>query len=785
MKALLLPPAPDPFNLDSCIQCSWSQYGLFLKNNPLSIICINMRSVTNKFAELKSHLKLVKYNPSFILVTETWLNDDKDFAYELEGYASISLHREGLGGGLKLYYLNHVSVQQLDDFTTNCGPAEILFVRATIPGFGSLNIGCVYRPPNKSTEEFLAKMNEYLELSGHLRTIIAGDFNIDTLRDTENSRDYKDMFSSYGFSNNIIKPTYVPPSSLTPKSCLDHIWANLPLPCNSYIIEPNIADHYAISCVFNKCIDEPPIILRFRVFSRINMGRFATALPEKFQYFNPPIYDIDAHAIYLDRFLRQLLDKFFPVKTKRLSVKRINSPWINTNILFCINKKHKLHTKAKNGEISFDSYKSYCSILRILLDTAEKEYTVLKLEKLGKDSARNWKILNNLLNRHKKRTSERFFLSGEYVTDHSIIANQFNEHFINHPQNISNNIPHSHTNYNDLITTNIELMEFSPATNEEVSKEISALKKNGNSVHDFSKIFLRNCSEFVSPVLCNLFNSCLLSEKFPEIFKMAKVTPVHKKGPKDDILNYRPVSILANLSKIFEGLLHRRISHYFNPQTMLSSNQFGFRRGKNTELACLSLVDRVMPAFTDKGYSICVFLDFRACFDTVSRENLLNKFEKYGLRGIPLEFVRSYLSGRKQKVVFQDKTSEVKDQELGVIQGSKNGPLFFDVYANDINNICSSGENLHFADDTCLVYSGTDLSALVDHVNQRLGKIVDWCNSNRLSLNPLKSEFLIFTNRPISFEPCLRIGLDEISRKRGVKYLGLQIDDGLSFGNHL
>ena len=92
-------------------------------------------------------------------------------------------------------------------------------------------------------------------------------------------------------------------------------------------------------------------------------------------------------------------------------------------------------------------------------------------------------------------------------------------------------------------------------------------------------------------------------------------------------------------------------------------------------------------AFTDKGYSICVFLDFRACFDTVSRENLLDKFEKYGLRGIPLEFVRSYLSGRQQKVVFLDKISGVKDQELGVIQGSKNGPLFFDVYANDINNM--------------------------------------------------------------------------------------------------
>ena len=91
------------------------------------------------------------------------------------------------------------------------------------------------------------------------------------------------------------------------------------------------------------------------------------------------------------------------------------------------------------------------------------------------------------------------------MTDHSIIVNQLNEHFINHPQNISNNIPHSHTNYNDLITTNIELMEFSPATNEEVSKEISALKKNGNSVHDFSKIFLRNCFPGVVQLIQQLF----------------------------------------------------------------------------------------------------------------------------------------------------------------------------------------------------------------------------------------------------------------------------------------
>ena len=159
------------------------------------------------------------------------------------------------------------------------------------------------------------------------------------------------------------------------------------------------------------------------------------------------------------------------------------------------------------------------------------------------------------------------------------------------------------------------------------------------------------------------------------------------------------------------------MSSYFYDNNLLSENQYGFRREKNTELACLSLIDRVLPAFVDQGYAICVFLDFSACFDTVDRTMALEKMHSYGVRGAPLELIKSYFTGRCQRVKYRGNLSNSAYQDIGVIQGSKMGPLFFDIYSNDINMICDQKENILFADDTCLIYFGVDLERLVMHVN--------------------------------------------------------------------
>ena len=188
-------------------------------------------------------------------------------------------------------------------------------------------------------------------------------------------------------------------------------------------------------------------------------------------------------------------------------------------------------------------------------------------------------------------------------------------------------------------------------------------------------------------------------------------------------------------------LITNRVKSVFDQYELLSPNQYGFRKNKNTELAGITLVNRLLPALENKSYAICVFLDFTACFDTLDRNILFSKLYKYGIRGVALDLIKSYFSDRNQAVHIENSISNIDEQKLGVIQGSKSGPLFFDIYSNDLNYICENDENIMFADDTCLTYVHENLQILESHVNSRLAKILDWCRFNKLSLNPTKFEF--------------------------------------------
>ena len=136
-------------------------------------------------------------------------------------------------------------------------------------------------------------------------------------------------------------------------------------------------------------------------------------------------------------------------------------------------------------------------------------------------------------------------------------------------------------------------------------------------------------------------------------------------------------------------------------------------------------------------------------------------------------------------MTYDGASSKLLSQSLGVIQGSKTGPLLYDIYSNDINHLCGDRENILFADDTCLTYVGDDLSSLAEHVNERLALIADWCRSNKLSINPTKSEYIIVTTKHVALPPTISIGGDVVSYSKRVKYLGLNIDDGLKFTPHI
>ena len=211
----------------------------------------------------------------------------------------------------------------------------------------------------------------------------------------------------------------------------------------------------------------------------------------------------------------------------------------------------------------------------------------------------------------------------------------------------------------------------------------------------------------------------------------------------------------------------------------------GLEKNKNTELACIHLIDRILPAFLDGSYCLCVFLDFSACFDTISRSILFDKLARYGLLGASLDFIKSYFSNRNQYVLYSGVKSGYVSQNLGTIQGSKNGPRFFDIYSNDMNFLLNDNQNILYADDTTIVYVHKDLATLTSYVNERLSILYDWCCFNKMVINPAKSEYLLLTNRPVAVYPVISLGGDIIERVGTSKYLGIHLDDKLKYHDQI
>ena len=208
----------------------------------------------------------------------------------------------------------------------------------------------------------------------------------------------------------------------------------------------------------------------------------------------------------------------------------------------------------------------------------------------------------------------------------------------------------------------------------------------------FLDFFFKLCHSPASKILCRLFNRCIETGIFPKIFKIAKVTPIYKKGSRSELGNHRPVSVLPCLSKIFESIIFKRIQNYFKSKDFFNKNQYGFRKKRSTELAIFSLVDRMQIPFEKKCYGICIFLDHSKCFDIMNRDILISKLQCYGIRGIPLDLIQSYFEERKQCVVYNGQTSSLRNQNLGVVQGSKTGSLYYDIHTGDFDQLYGEGE---------------------------------------------------------------------------------------------
>ena len=212
-------------------------------------------------------------------------------------------------------------------------------------------------------------------------------------------------------------------------------------------------------------------------------------------------------------------------------------------------------------------------------------------------------------------------------------------------------------------------------------------------------------------------------------------------------MNYRPISMLPCLSKIFEKLMCARQDSYLKANIILCINQFGFHKNSNTSDAIIEFLDYVYPSLDSKQSTISVYLNFSKAFNTVNHDILMSRLLHNGIRGVMHLWFKSYLSNRKQCVSIKNCSSSMSNITLGVPQGLVLGPVLFFLYINDMYRSSNKMCFVHFADNTMVFASDSDITNVHATLNGELVEVDNWLKANRLSLNVSKTPYMIISSQ--------------------------------------
>ena len=756
---------------------------------------INARSICNKLTEFNALLNTFK--PSFVAICETWLSSENicdSFLDPDNNYTIFRQDRKTRGGGVcllidKMFRCIPVSVE-LDLLGV-----ELLCVDI-VTHDGLTRLAVCYRSTSLARASLEANfrlihcLNKLLTVKHSC--ILLGDFNLPGI----------DWFSDFATTDPIQQAFFENFCSIGLEqlnsfatrndAILDLVLSNDPELISDLLTLPPLgaSDHDIVSfSIFLAPKYHPtsqPLLIRS--YTKCNYDLLSADLQgiDWIATFDNCLTADDFWVTFL-HVLDSLLEVHCPLFTPNFTNKKIHYPIAIRRLQTRRKRVWRRLGADRNNELLRAKYRSISELYKQAVNDFhfKRESDVLN----SHDSSK----FHNFIRRKLKRSEPIPVLlddTGIHVDDGDVKANMLNNFFSSiftlddgclppFPDRLNSSVSHLNT------------VLFTPVS---VQTKLARLKKSTTLNPDtFPPIVLRCCSHQLSYPLSVIFNATFYLSELPSPWLTSTVIPLFKKGQRNLVSNYRPISLTSTCCKVMESIIHDSLSNHLLSNNLISEHQHGFLKKRSTVTNLLSSLHHWVSSLNSRKSTDVIYVDFAKAFDSVSHPKLLHKLSSYGISGKLYHWISSWLSGRTQRVKFGNFFSLPKHVLSGVLQGSVLGPLLFLVFINDlVDNISQDAHPTLFADDLKL-FSDESVVPLFSSPNSfyspllqdSLNNLYAWANLWQLTISIPKCSILCISNSKSPNPRLYTIDSNILPQVTSYSDLGVLIDDKLSFSGHI
>jgi len=739
-------------------------------------VSANIRGFHTNVGEL-THAFVLKNKADIIFVCETFLDDKVSGNYaKIPGYSPwIRKDRNTSGGGIALCHRNTVPIQVID-YPVQENLELILWKIIDGKGKSTLCCGC-YRPPSQGTiiTEFLINhLDNMLSYSQCENLIIVGDLNQHTIQ-----ANFDSMLALYDLTNHVNFATHSSGSSLDP------VVTNFPedtVRC-SPLGFVGTSDHIAVltTIAFTHLHEEnySRTLWKWEYADWRQIRKVVTHISwkdilkgdvnQQVEQFTSTLHDIQEqwvpHAVHISR--------------------PSDQPWFGPRCRMASDEKYKAWINFKRNPTDYNKALHRQAAAHMV---ATQKWAIRQWEKDTKNKLKTgqvgskqwWTLVKEKQGETREGTIPPITTQdGTMALTSQQKAEVLAQHFA---QKMTVVEPDKPAPMQPVMTQEkLTKMKTTKAEVERILKDLNESKAVGPD--EISPRLLKRCSKELSNPVALLFNNCIQQGKWPSKWKLSHVVPIHKKGNKSEVKNYRPVALLSAVNKILEKIIGERLTEHLNKHNLMCSRQFGFKK-KHSAADLHLLSSSAWSSALDRGQSTAVVaLDIEGAFDRVWHGALVEKLRGVGVDGALLSLLTDYLTNRHLSVVLNGNKSSQYAIRAGVPQGSVLGPLLWNIFINDLLHLVPVAQA--FADDITLsvTYNTQDEAVTATRLNNILQKVLTWGNRWQVKFAPNKTHLMVITRTL----PTIKLYFDgkALQPQDEIEILGVSYDKKLTFKTHI